>query len=348
MTATRRLTFVAIAAALAVSGQLSAQPPAKEEKARPVAPVPPLSDFQVIPLKHSNSADVAQVLQNAFGASNYRIVFDLATNSLLIAAPGDEVGKIREIIAKLDVARPDTEVSRPQLRVFQLRHIPADKILQDALKLLLGNRGPTFSMDSRQNYVVVHADEQAIKNVEALLAKLDQPTATRPSSDAMVRVLWLVGGLEDAAAPPDDIKDVLPTLAKLGVDKPRLAAQTVVNVAPGAEFQANGTAKLDGPCQFSVTGRLDQAGDAPQLQVTIRATRAAPAPPAGGGPGGPGGGRFGSGRGGPANSGEEIGHVQTTISAPPGHMVVLGVTPTNTVTSVFVVQVLRVEAKRAK
>ena len=45
-------------------------------------------------------------------------------------------------------------------------------------------------------------------------------------------------------------------------------------------------------------------------------------------------------------TGEEVCNLQTEISAPPGHLVVLGMTPTGTMTSVFVVQVLRQEARK--
>jgi hypothetical protein len=41
------------------------------------------------------------------------------------------------------------------------------------------------------------------------------------------------------------------------------------------------------------------------------------------------------------------GSLQTEISAPSGHVVVLGVTPTGSVTSVFAVQVLRKDAGKS-
>jgi hypothetical protein len=115
---------------------------------------------------------------------------------------------------------------------------------------------------------------------------------------------------------PEDLKEVLPGLSKLGIDKPRLAAQTLVNVTSGSRFQTRGVAKLDSPCQFSVSGQFTGSNEPPKLHIDIRATR----------PGQPG----------PA----EICSLQTEISAPLGHLVVLGLTPTEAATSVFVVQVL--------
>src|SRR5947207_9174901 len=116
-----------------------------------------------------------------------------------------------------------------------------------------------------------------MSSVEALLARLDSPPAARPAAtgDVQVRLVWLVNGLarEDAPPLPDDLKEVLPGLAKLGIDKPRLAAQTLVNVTPNTEFVAQGVAKLDGPCQFVATGRFNDKKETPGLTINIRAAR---------------------------------------------------------------------------
>jgi hypothetical protein len=109
-------------------------------------------------------------------------------------------------------------------------------------------------------------------------------------------------------------------LAKLGIAKPRLAAQAAVNAAPNAEFQATGLA--GSATQFSMTGRVSEKKDGPTLQIEIRATRQQPAA-------------------------QELGSVHTEIAAPLGHYVVLGVAPTLGGTSVFVVQVTRPEAGKA-
>jgi hypothetical protein len=42
----------------------------------------------------------------------------------------------------------------------------------------------------------------------------------------------------------------------------------------------------------------------------------------------------------------DICNLETEISAPPGHLVVLGVTPADNVASAFVIQVIRKEAKK--
>jgi len=218
----------------------------------------------------------------------------------------------------VDVERIDNTADLARMKIFQLRHVEPDENLEKALQLALGG-GVPFAVDRQRKSVILFAAPGALESVAALLANLDTPSAR--TQDLQVRVVWLVSGGE-APAPPDDLKDVLPALAKLGIDRPRLAAQTVVNTTPNAQFQAQGVTKIGTSYQFSATGRITDKPDAPELQVNIRAVES----------GNPGA--------------QEACALQTQISAPPGHLVVLGVTPTGSMTSVFVVQVLRPSANK--
>ena len=147
------------------------------------------------------------------------------------------------------------------------------------------------------------------------MARLDVATSERSSADVQVRVVWLVQGrAEEFAAPPDDVKDVLPVLAKLGIEKPRLAAQTIVNVTPNSPFSTDGTVKLNETVRFSIQGQFLEKTEPASLHIAIHA-----------------GGQV------------EICKLSTDITAPMGHLVVLGVTPTKDTTSVFIVQVTRKE-----
>jgi hypothetical protein len=216
-------------------------------------------------------------------------------------------------------------------RIFNVGRAPAIKLAADA----------------RTNAILVSASDDEIAKIKDLIARLDTPSArddaARPKVQVQVRVIWLVNdaprpvapppqagtvppGVPAAPAPappPDDLKEVLPALTKFGIDKPRLAAQTLVSVTPDVQFQAKGVASLDGlPCQFAVTGRLvDKMEKMPVLEVTLRATRERATRDQ-------------------QRTSEEIGNLQTEITAPPGHFVVLGMTPMDAMTSIFVVQVL--------
>jgi hypothetical protein len=95
-----------------------------------------------------------------------------------------------------------------------------------------------------------------------------------------------------------------------------------VSVTPNAPFQTLGVAKLDAPCEFTVTGRLTDKTELPGLHISITADCERP------------------------GKRQRLCNLETNISAPLGHLVVLGVTPTDASTSVFVVQVLRPDARK--
>jgi hypothetical protein len=311
---------------------LAAGTAAAQEPTKPSAPAAEANDFVVVALKYTRALDLSQILQLALNSNRpgaaVRIIADPRTNSILVTGTAAEINQVKDLIRKLDTPQAESDVPL-RLHVYQLQSIEPDKAVEDALRLVFKGGGGNFSLDRQRKQVIVYANEATVKTAEALLMRLEQQAHVRPEPNVQVRVVWLVNGpaREDAPQPPDDLKDVLPTLAKMAIDRPRLAAQAMVNVTPNVEFQAKGVAKLDAPCDFSVTGRLTDKQEMPRLQITIRATRQ------------------GVGRGGTPVS-VDLCNLQTEISAPPGHLVVLGMTPTDTLTSVFVVQVVGQNAKQ--
>jgi hypothetical protein len=342
MTPTRRLAFALLATYGLAFGPAFAQAPPKPPEGdgpiqprqggrmasrdRPKADADTPTEYLVIPLKYASVDNTATLLQQLLGPPGQwpavRIVSDARRNTLLIVAPAARVAEIRSLVEKIDV-RPTAEVETPRysLKVFALRTLEPDKDVEAALRLALSDsQNNRFALDRPRRQVMVYADDAAMKTVEALLNRLES-TAPPPVRDVQVRVVWLVSGLADAPPPPEDLKDVLPGLAKLGYDRPRLAAQALVNVTANAEFQAKGVANLGAACPFSVTGRLDDKKAPPALSISLMARRERGERPP-----------------------EELCNLQTVINAPVGHMVVLGVTPTGAMTSIFVVQVLRPDA----
>jgi Bacterial type II/III secretion system short domain len=287
------------------------------------------TEVQSIALKNASATDTSSVLGHLLGeGSGVSIVAVPANNSLLVRGTAADIAKAREIIAKLDVPRDDAS-ARPQLQVFQLQSIEPDEALEEALRLVIkGKRAANFALDARRKVLVVSADEVTLKTIETLLAQLKGEWGEGRGADVQVRVIWLISGpgRPDEPAAPDDLKEVLPALAKLGIDRPRLAAQTLVNVNPNANFTARGTAKLEAPCSFDVEGLYSDKKDSPVLEISIVAR--------------------GMQDRGPVVKHENICNLRTKISAPLGHLVVLGVTPTESTTSVFVVQVLSKDAKK--
>jgi hypothetical protein len=162
-----------------------------------------------------------------------------------------------------------------------------------------------------------------MKAVVDLLAQLDVPIERSASGDLQLRLVWLVKSpnADEFVPPPDDLKETLPALAKLGIDKPRLAAQTLVNLSANNEFRADGTVNLVDQVKFMVSGRCQDGKEGPTLSISVRAV-------------------------GPNNV--DLSTISTEITAPIGHLVVLGATPTRSLTSVFVVQMLRSERPKSQ
>jgi hypothetical protein len=304
---------------------------AAQEPTKPAPVDAGATDTAVFSLQYARAADLARTLEELLdgkpGDSSVRMAVDERANSLIVAGSAADVARVKALVVKLDTPRAENDGARRRLKIFELRSIEPDKSLEAVLRLAMrSSANGDFALDRERKLVIVSADEDTSGAVEALLERLDRQAAEPTGQDVQVRVVWLVKGLgrDDAAPAPDDLKDVLPSLAKLGIDQPRLAAQTLINVTPNAQFQAKGVAKLDSPCQFSVTGRFSDKRDAPSLEISLRAERAR------------------------EHGSEEVCNLQTEISAPPGHLVLLGVTPTESATSVFVVQVLRKDGDKPK
>ncbi len=296
----------------------------------PASAPPARKEVQIFQLKYARATELARVVKEVFPkqawAEALSVGVDERTNAVIVAAPADRIAEIEALLNKLDAASKDTDVDVPTrpLMVYQLHGTAPDEALEQALRLIFRNPAAgNFSVDRQRKLVIVTANRPTTDAVEALLQRLEG-TAPSPGRDLQVRVVWLVNGpgTDEMPAPPGDLKDVLADLAKVGVDRPRLAGQTLVSVTANRQFQARGVAKLDRECPFSVSGRLMDQPGSPSLEISLRATRHN------------------------AGAGTDLCNLQTEISAPVGHRVVLGVTPTGALTSAFVIQVLRPETNR--
>jgi hypothetical protein len=274
---------------------------------------------------------MAQLLMQLLGNKAHSFAADERTNSIVVSGPATEMEQIQAVLARLDVPTAAEDSARiMRLKTFPLESTEPDDSVQAALQVVFGGGRPgNYSLDRQRKMVIVYADDPTLKTVEELVRRMEERRVPRPEQDLQLRVVWLVSGMPVAnfndtplPPPPDDIKEILPGLAKLGVVKPWLNAQMLVNVQPNVEFHVKGVPSLIGS-QFSVSGKLNVEKQTPSLDITLRATR-----------------------GQVDGTHPDIANLQTEISAPVGHMVVLGVTPTDAATSVFVVQVLPREAKK--
>lgn len=355
-----RFSMAVLVATLGVYGlPVAAQQPGESAKPAPIGK----REVQVYPLKHTSAVDVAAALNEFYGrpgrspasfgpggeTREVRIAAEPRTNAVLVLGATAEIENIQKLIKALDVESADAG-RRQQVHVIPLQHITPDADLQKALNVVLQGRSGGFAVDTARRQIVLSGDRETIESARLVLERLDAappPAAKSDLGELQVRVVWLVSGPapEGAAKPPPDLAEVVAELAKLGIEKPWLAAQSIVNASPSSSFQLQGSAKLDTPCTLTITGmlgakkqhpagRVEESRTPPSLEIEIRAARESRPQ------------RDRGGFGAPASAGlDQICNVRTQITTPLGHPVVLGVTPTEGMTSVFVVQVLRKEAK---
>jgi type II secretory pathway component GspD/PulD (secretin) len=297
--------------------------------------------MQLFRLKYVQAADVARLLNDVLGRTVWpsrgsggtpsqpvRISTDERSNGVLVLAPSAEMELVKRLLSTLDVqsSKRDGE-GGPKLRVYPLGRVEPDNSLAEALTLAFGGREGRFALDRERKLLIVQGDEQALATAEMLLRSLE--AAARPAPDQgrtkakpaelQVRVVWLVSGPfpDQQPMPPEDLKEVVGELAKIGIMEPRLAAQVIVNAAAKAPFEMVGSATLPVMSQVMVSGHVLDAPEAPpRLDISIHARE--------------------------EDDGKSttVCKLQTQITTPLGHAVVLGATPTYGRTSVFVVQVL--------
>ncbi len=294
----------------------------------------PDANYRVLQLKYSSANELAHMLSEFFNERPVRVMADSRSNTLIISASESDFPLIRDLVERLDSEPPNKDGDKTEVNIIHLKYIPADKNLETMLKTVISaaRTKAAVAMDPNRNAIVFSGDQNTLRSVTALLESLDKPVAKeQPAREMQVRVVWLAsasGGKpdKDVPKPPGDLHEVVAELDKLGVREPFLISQAVVNVTSNGTFELQGTAQLGStPCVFAIAGQIgNKPSDVPMLQISIDATSQASRVERG----------FGGGRDTP------LCRIQTQISAPTGHPVVLGVTPTGNLTSVFVIQLL--------
>ncbi|WP_428306386.1 secretin N-terminal domain-containing protein [Lacipirellula sp.] len=140
---------------------------------------------------------------------------------------------------------PDAEV-----RVFQMKNTSADAAA-DKIKLLIGTQPIRIAIDEASNGLIVFGKAEALPQVEQLVIKLEDlavagrdgfsappVSAFAPKEQAsprrtlMLRVYWIADDAPDFDVPDEYLPDtVFTSLNKLGIQVPRLVAQTATSIS---------------------------------------------------------------------------------------------------------------------
>jgi type II/III secretion system protein len=315
----RRPSSMLFSLCLLFAGSVAAQqrpgrPPAAAESEAPRVEV------RMISLKYTQAHAFSEVLQNVIGGEpGTRIAVDTRTNSVIVSAPPNTL-KTAETLAQALDSMEVPEVDQPHSRIFT---VPKER--HNAVMFLLNQQNIEGILSARgdDGTIIVTGKKAALEKMASIIGQAETALTVPPMR---VRVLWLVSGTAEGVdklpAPPKDLDSVVQELSRLGIEKPRMAAQTLVNGSLGQDLEANGSLTLPFANRFFIYGQLNGAPPAaPSLQIRIEVL----SPPEAGGGGA---------------------KLATQLTTPLGHYVVLGVTPTESLTSVFVVQVTAAESNQ--
>src|SRR5690606_36642415 len=121
-----------------------------------------------------------------------------SANTLIVAAPADEMATIRDLLTQLDL--PDVTGDRV-IEIIALQQGSAQEIgrivrEQFSRRTGAGGQGVVITPDARTNSVIVNAPQLEFEQVRALIDRLDSPSA---SDETIIRTYALKGARADEA-----------------------------------------------------------------------------------------------------------------------------------------------------
>ncbi len=278
--------------------------------------------LKIYKLQHAQAHQIAEVLLEVYRdliqGKLLKISADQRVNSLIISGDPETLPAVEALIKELDGAqRKDQEKTVTYVELKALRpEIAVNLHPSPSLDLTVQILG--------RDMVVVRGPKDRVAQYTRELKDLDR-AHSKPSYDVTIRVVWLVSAdllAGDHVAIPADLKEAVNKLSdKLDLGQLQSAGQFMITHrnSKGSRFEGSGTAKFEGGCEIKIGGNV-QLVEKQLAKLFIEAS---------------------------AKSGKRtICEMSSTISAPVGHPVILGMTPIDSQPSLFVVQVM--EATPAK
>ena len=261
---------------------------------------------------------------------NLKIAMIVAFACVCVRPAMAEQAKTDPPPAKEAQTPPPAKESQPQsekkifevIRLIRLRYSDADTMARVLDQSISGRGGLRIAIDKQKNSVILMGSEEQLQTAEELIRKLDSPGPNdkAPSSPVSIRIIWLVEGDQNAAAPADNLKDVVEELQHQGLVRLGQVAQTVVRSQYEGTFQISCSPLLENkPTTLTASGRILTGS---KLQIRISATEA--------------NARLGADADQP---GEKLINLDVNTVFKTNDYIVLAVAPIGKITSVFVIQI---------
>ncbi len=289
--------------------------------------------INIYKLKHSSASELADVVTRVIRLSPGEITaVDERTNALIVAALEPTHEEVADLLERLDQPVESTTPNLP-VGIFPIKHVQGGALVATIEHLMRSSTWLTIGYDSGSSSIVVRGEEEDLQMAEQLIESLDVPTARRMETGKQVtlRICWLANGVDGLRHVPADLGDVEAELGRLGVEGLGLVAQTTTTITAGKDFQSNFTALLDGSWDVNMDGatRIVDSQYVIDIGINGKAREAEQAVAA-----------AADGRAAATRVHHDSVLIETTITTPGNHYVVLGMTPILNTDSVFVVQVI--------
>ncbi|MCA9101284.1 MAG: hypothetical protein KDA63_09050 [Planctomycetales bacterium] len=292
----------------------------------------PESESRTFNIQHADAGEVAKFLAQMTAGTGFgtgpTVVADSRNNAIFVKGAPEVLDKVAAMIKQIDTP-PEPEL----LRIFQLQYARVESV-SNLLSSILQPTDIRVGVDQVGNRLVVKGTAGKLDEVTALLEKLDTasvqqatPDERREANTVRVRAIWLIAGGETGAMsePSDDLQPVVDELSALGLNGVRLVGQSIVSTVARGNFSLDGAPVIRAgdtyrSAQLQVAGSLmppAETSESQLFEVQLKATLTAPE--------------------------VEMANLRTQLMVPNGHFVVLGTVPFEDMTSIFVIQVTRVD-----
>lgn len=288
------------------------------------------TEVKVFALKNIRAAD-AEHSVITFAGPSVRIASDTVTNSLIISGQKEDVVAIQALLQKLDESSAGE--NRFQVAAFELEHVNPQKAVGILNEL---RTSASIAVDESKGRLLVSGEPTAVKNLQSVLEMVDTPDQRTLKQPVQLRLVWLMEDKQQESEPEkfdaDLAKVVRLTETRLGLSRLKKVMQLLVNVEPdsardSSEFSVSGETELDVPLTLDFRGQLTGSSqDRPTIGLQIAVGQS---------------GFMSNG----VTIDKTVASIDTKVTAPVGHSVVLGVTSINSTSSVFVLQILPADAE---